>query len=115
AYARSWEICQQLGDPPELFLALFGIWTVHYLRANTRSARILAEQLLRRAEVSRQPAVLLRARTSLGISCMIAGELLPAKDHFEIGYSFIIDLRQCQEFRFGGQDARIVCLAHTGA
>jgi predicted ATPase len=50
AYTRARELCERLGDPPELFPALFGLWGLHVVRSELRRAYELAEQLLRRAQ-----------------------------------------------------------------
>src|SRR5207302_287903 len=50
AYTRTRELCERLGDPPELFPALLGLWAVYYLRGELRKALELAEQLLQRAQ-----------------------------------------------------------------
>src|SRR5262249_18377367 len=46
AYARARALCQQLGDTPDLFPALYGLWVYHYTRADLHTARALAEHLL---------------------------------------------------------------------
>src|SRR6202022_24821 len=49
AYTRTRELCERLGDPPELFPALLGLWVVYLVRGELPSAYELAEELLRRA------------------------------------------------------------------
>ena len=66
AYTRARELCERLGDPPELFPALLGLWAVYYLRGELRTAYELAEQLLRRAQSAHDPALLLYAHHALG-------------------------------------------------
>ena len=64
AYTRARELCERLGDPPELFPALFGLWIVHLVRGELRKAYELAEQLLRLAhERARFSAIAVRARS----------------------------------------------------
>src|SRR4029077_959332 len=46
-FTRARELCEQLGDPPELFPALLGLWSVYYLRGELRKAYELSELLLR--------------------------------------------------------------------
>ena len=46
-----------LGDPPELFPGLFGLWNVYFGQARLRSAYALAEQLLRRAQSANEPGL----------------------------------------------------------
>jgi predicted ATPase len=66
AYTRARELCERLGDPAELFPALFGLWNMYLLRAELRTASALAEQLLRRAQSTRDPELLLYAHHALG-------------------------------------------------
>ena len=50
AYFRARELCQRLGDPPQLFPTLVGVWLVYYIRGESRKAYELAEQLMNRAQ-----------------------------------------------------------------
>src|SRR5262249_13964392 len=45
-YTRARALCQQMGEPPQLFPVLYGLWIFHYTRAELRQAQELAEQLL---------------------------------------------------------------------
>ena len=87
AFARSHELCERLGDPAELFTALYGLFIVHYLRGDLRRADELAEQLMRRAQSADDPALLLVAHSALGNTSFHIGELLLARDHLEIAIS----------------------------
>jgi class 3 adenylate cyclase/predicted ATPase len=84
ALTRARELCERLGDPPEVFSVLHGLYAVHYLRDEQRTAYELAEQLLWRAQGAHDPALLMCAHTSLGVSSYQMGELLRAKEHLEI-------------------------------
>ena len=68
AYTRVRELCERLGDTPELFPALFGLWNVYFARARLRSAYDIAEQLLRRAQSANDPKLVLYAQLALGIT-----------------------------------------------
>src|SRR5260370_11517359 len=48
AFARARQLCERVGDTPEVFPALWGLWNVHWVRGEFRAAYELAEQLLRR-------------------------------------------------------------------
>ena len=87
AYTRARELCERLGDPPELFPALLGLWAVYYLRGELRKAYELAEQLLRRAQSAHDPALLLLAHLALGDTSFSMGELLLAREHLEMAIS----------------------------
>src|SRR5215469_17164636 len=45
-YARARELCIRVGDTPQLFPVLSGLWWFYEVRADMRSAHELAEQLL---------------------------------------------------------------------
>jgi predicted ATPase len=114
AFTRARELCERLGDPPELFPALFGLWTVYYLRAELRTAYQLAEQLLRRAQSAHAPTLLMFAYRALGNTCYTMGELLIAKEHLEMA----ISLYDCEDHqplasRFTGVDSGVNCLSYA--
>ncbi len=111
AYTRMRELCERGGDPPELFPALRGVYTVHFTRGELRTAYELAEQLLRRAQKPRDPALLLYAHLALGQTSFWMGELLPAREHLEMATSFYDPERHRPlAFRYGGVDAGVRCL-----
>jgi predicted ATPase len=87
AYTRTRELCERLGDPPELFPALLGLWAVYYLRGELRKAYELAELLLRRAQSAQNPTLLLYAHHALGCTSFSMGEFLVARDHLEVAIS----------------------------
>jgi predicted ATPase len=87
AYTRTRELCERLGEPPELFPALLGLWAVYYLRGELRKAYELAELLLRRAQSAQDPTLLLYAHLALGCTSFSMGEWLLARDHLEMAIS----------------------------
>src|SRR4029453_6995500 len=44
AYARARELCQQVGESPEIFPVLWGLWRFYFVRAEHQTACELAEQ-----------------------------------------------------------------------
>ena len=112
AYTRARELCERLGDPPELFPALFGLWVMHLLRGELRKAYELAEQLLRRAQSAHDPALLLYAHIALGNTSYWMGEFLPAREHLEMAITLYDPERHRPlTFRYGGVDAGVACLS----
>src|SRR5258708_16421855 len=83
AYVRAHELCERLGDPPELFPALFGRWFTYLLRGELRRAYEIAEQLLRRAQNAGDLAGLMRGRAALGFTSYFLGEFLLGREHLE--------------------------------
>jgi predicted ATPase len=87
AFTRARALCERLGDPPELFQALFGLWTMYFIRAELRAAYALGEQLLQRAQEAHRPALLLSAHLAIGDTLFNMGELLLASEHLEMAIS----------------------------
>jgi predicted ATPase len=113
AYTRARELCERVGDPPELFAALFGLWLVHVARGELRSAYELAEQLLRRAQSAHDPALLIYAQMARGATLYWMGEFLPAREHLENAITLYDPERHRLAFRYGAADAAVRCLSYA--
>jgi len=96
AYARARELCQQVGDTPQLFPVLAGLFRFHTLRAELRTARELGEQLFSIARRAQDPELILEAHRALGSTMLWLGELAPARAHSEKGAA----LYDSQQHRF---------------
>jgi tetratricopeptide (TPR) repeat protein len=81
AYARAWELCQQLGDHSRGFTALRGLYIYHLGLLEMDKARHFAEKGLRVAERLDDAALLVGARTALGVVLYNQGKLEPALGH----------------------------------
>ena len=113
-YTRARGLCERLGDRPELFPALLGLWYVHLLRAELRTAYELAEQLLRRAQSAHDPALLLYARYALGVVSFRMGEFLLAREHFETAISLYDPQRHRPLIsHYLVADAGVICLSYA--
>jgi predicted ATPase len=113
AFTRARELCERLGDPPELFPVLLGIHAVHFVRAELGTAYELAERLLRRAQGAHDPALVLCAHNAVGMTSCHMGELLRAKEHFEIAIS-LYDRERHRSLAFQtGVDAGVGCLTYA--
>jgi predicted ATPase len=109
-YDRARELCQQLGEIPQLFPVLFGLWVFHTVRAEHKTARELAGQLLPLAQSGQDSALLLEAHHALGQTLFFLGELAPARTHVEQGIS-LYDPHQHHSltFRYGSGDPGVFC------
>jgi predicted ATPase len=87
AFTRARELCERVGDPPEVFSALWGLWLMHLLRGELRTAYELAERLMPQAQSAHDPALLRYAHTALGDTSFFMGALLPAREHLEMAIS----------------------------
>jgi len=86
AYVRARELCQQIGDPPQFFQVLHGLWTFYVVRAEHRTAYEFAEHLLSLAESQYDTSCLIAAHWALGCSSFVLGELLAARAHLQQGF-----------------------------
>jgi predicted ATPase len=84
-YARARALCQQLGDTPQLFLVLRGLYAFHLLRAELQTARDLGEQFLNLAQRQHDTPYLVMAHQTLGTVLFWLGELAPARAQLEQG------------------------------
>lgn len=83
AYARARELCQQIGETPQLFQALVGLLGVYLTRGELQTAHELAEQLLRLAQQVQDPIFVLMAHTVFGVTQFYRGALATACAHLE--------------------------------
>lgn len=88
AYGRGRELCQQIGEQPELFTALAGLCSFYLVRAELQTARLLAEQCLRLAQHVQDSALLVEAHFILGVTLFYSGELTSAQAILERGSAF---------------------------
>jgi TOMM system kinase/cyclase fusion protein len=112
AYARALALCRQVGDTPQLFPALRGLWRFCCTRGELATARELAEQLLALAQRLQAPAVLLEAHHALGQTLFCLGELRAAQAHLEQSIAlYDPDEHRSHAFRYG-YDPRVGCLIY---
>jgi predicted ATPase len=83
AYARARDLCEHLGEASKLFETLQAQWVIHLMRAEHDRMEELAEQLLRLARGTRDPAQILVAQTSMGGNFFWHGEFSQARKQFE--------------------------------
>jgi class 3 adenylate cyclase/predicted ATPase len=111
AYTRARELCEQLGDRPELFQVLFGLYAVYFVRGEMRPAHDLAAQLLRPAQSADDPVRLMFAHLALGFTSYQRGALLLARHHIEKALP-LYDRERRLAFRLGGTDGEVMCLSY---
>jgi len=111
AYARARELCQQVGETPQLFPMLWGLWYFHNGRAEHQTAQELGEQLLSLAQHLQDSALLIVAHRALGNTFYHLGELTQARAHLEQGIA-LYDPQQHRSLAFlYGQDIAVICRA----
>jgi predicted ATPase len=111
-YTRMRELCQQIGDTPQFFPRLRGVWTFHLMRGELQTVLELGKQSLAWAQRQQDPAFLLGAHSNLGITLFYLGELVLAREHLEQGMA-LYDPQQHRSYAFlSGQESELTGLAH---
>jgi predicted ATPase len=82
-YLRARELCQRLGETPDVSEVLWGLWTFYTLSAELGTAREIAEEFLRLAERLPHPGLAMRGHWAMEITFMHQGELTRTIEHFE--------------------------------
>jgi class 3 adenylate cyclase/predicted ATPase len=108
-YARACELCQQLGDTPQLFSALLGLRRYYFMRGELPKARDLAEQLLRLAKRLDDMGLVVRAYHTLEEDLLYLGEFAQVRAHAEQGIAlYDPEAHRAHVFRYGN-DSGVGC------
>ena len=111
AYARARELCQQVGETPELFRVLVGLHTFYRQQAELQTSYEVAKQLLSLAESAQAPEFLLVAHQALGTTLYFLGGFAQARTHLEQGVA-LYDFRQYRSHALRyAQDPGVICLS----
>jgi predicted ATPase len=114
AYTQAYGLCQQLGDTPQLFPVLHGLWAFYCVRAEHRTARELAERCLSVAQPTDDVTLLAEAHYALGESLCFSGEFAAARTHLEqsLAYYPPEHYKSRRGYDVSAlQDPRVVCLS----
>jgi len=111
AYARARELCQQVGETPQLFLVLWGLWAFYTVRAELQAARELGEQSLSLAQSVQDPALLLWAHLMVGVTLFWLGEFASAQAHLEQSIALYDPQQHRSHAFFYGQSPKVSCLS----
>jgi predicted ATPase len=93
-YARARELCQQIGETPQLFSVLRGLWNFSLIRRELRTARELAEHLLSLAQRAQDPALLQQAHSALAGALVHLGEFSATQAHLQQGLALYDSLQR---------------------
>jgi len=107
-YARAHALCRQIGETPQLFPVLSGLFAFYLVQGKLRTARALAEQCLRLAENVGEVALLIEAHRMMGNVLHFLGEL-PAALHHSRQVIALYDREQHHRLAYvSGQDPGVV-------
>jgi predicted ATPase len=80
SFGRALELCRALGETPELFPALYGLYLFHLVRAQYADALELAEACLRLAKGQGDPGLEGLALWAVAVTRFYRGELVVARE-----------------------------------
>ncbi|MGH7962030.1 MAG: AAA family ATPase [Candidatus Binatia bacterium] len=109
-YMRARELCRQVGETPQLFPVLQGLWIFALARAEYQPARELGEQLLRLAQSVHDPTLLLEAHQAVGVTLHFVGEFAEAQTHVEQGTAFYDPAQHHSIALLYANDPGVMCL-----
>jgi class 3 adenylate cyclase/predicted ATPase len=112
-YTRAWALCQQIGETPQLFVTLRGLWRFYQDGGRLAMAREVAEQLLSLAQ--RQPEATHRmvAHTSFGYTLAYLGAFTSARPHLEQGIALTDpEAQRTLALRYGAAPG-VQCLSYA--
>jgi adenylate cyclase len=85
AYSRARELYQRVGQPSQLYPAMWGLWRYYRSRADFQTARDLADELLILTQEVGDPALILQGHHAQWTTLIYLGELREALIHIEKG------------------------------
>ncbi|PYR09697.1 MAG: hypothetical protein DMG00_13260, partial [Acidobacteria bacterium] len=111
AYNRARELCRQIGETPQLFPVMWGLWQYWLARGNYQTALDLAKQLLATAEPIQDDALLLMAEHAFGNTLWLIGDFESARASAERHNALYVPERHHSlASRYGGYDTGVAGL-----
>ena len=110
-YLRARELCRHLGDTPQLFPVLHGLYRFYHVRGELEVAREVGQQLLDLAQGEQDPVLLLEAHRALGVPLFWLGEVVAARAQLELGIG-LYDRGRDHPHTLYGIDPGVVCLSY---
>ena len=110
AYMRAWELCQQVGETPQIGPVLWALSLLERVRGDHGAAREPAEHLLSIAQRQHDPVLLLAGHTLYGSHLLWTGNLAAARTHLEQGARLHEPHQQKSVWLSYGVDVGILCV-----
>ncbi len=109
-YGQARRLCQELGETPETFTILRGLWGFYIVRGELETAHELGNRCLTLAGRIKKPPLVLWAHYAVGMTFFHLGELASALENFEQGIG-LYDVRKRHSQR-ALQDPGVACLSY---
>jgi predicted ATPase len=112
ATTRARELCQQLGETPQLFPVLWRLVVFYFNRGEVQMAHELAQQMMRLAQRVQDQYLLSWAHKALGWTWYFLGELTATRMHAEQAIA-LYDPQKHPPSTVGMEDPRLDCLSYA--
>ncbi|HEV8716461.1 MAG TPA: adenylate/guanylate cyclase domain-containing protein [Candidatus Binatia bacterium] len=106
-YTRARALCEQLGNTPQLFPVLWGLWSYH-VQSELRTAQVLAEECLRLAEQTNEAGLRLEAHFAAGATFLFRGEFVRARVALDQSVALYQPQHQALTTLYGGHDPGVI-------
>jgi class 3 adenylate cyclase/predicted ATPase len=83
AFSRARTLCLRLGDIPEYFQALFGLWGNCWMSGKNDEALCMADEFLSRSRASSDPVLPIVAHRVMGSTLLTIGDFQSSANHFD--------------------------------
>ena len=113
AYLRARELCQQLGESPDVSEALWGLWTFYFLRGEFEKAYEVAEEFLSLSQRLPYPGLAMRGHWAMEITLMHTGQFAQAIEHFEKALSLYDPQRHVDDAFLYAQHPGVAMPSHA--
>lgn len=114
-FARALQLTEGLGNSPQLFQLVVGLWMYFFIAGEVEHAQVLARRLCRIAEDAASPAKLLQSHYCLGYTMFRLGRLHDALGQFELALGQEANNDDFSSESASGDDTRIhlrIVMAH---
>lgn len=111
-FERASELSKKIGDIPEKFQILWGLWAFYIVRADLNKARENAQAMLTAAEDKEKPLMQLEANAALGLTQYFIGDATKARGYMEATIALDNPERDRAFTYICGQDGSVVNLVY---
>lgn len=111
-YTRAQELCEQVDEPSQMFLVLYGLWGHNLVSGDLQTAREWAVRCLSLAQSIQDTAILMEAYRIMDETSLYRGELAPALEHLNRTLSLYDPQQHHTHATLYGQDPGVASLSH---
>jgi class 3 adenylate cyclase/tetratricopeptide (TPR) repeat protein len=114
AYARALELCERIGDAPELAATLFGLWRFYVVARNLDEANGVALRLDRIAREKHRTELCVVSGYARGYTALCKGDLTEARNNLEGGILRYRPEQRADAIYRMAQDPGVACRGYLG-